>query len=151
MTAEDEHELTQWLEARPFSFDDLEGNPEPEKWGSIYDIKRQRGKTISEVVRAKQLSELHAFASRGKCHVNIKADLKYKYSSAKANAAARAAFHAQAAADRRAWAAGTLTIDRPGFSGNIVAAYEQAMAAKRARLARKPHYLLRDGQWRLAA
>ena len=150
-------------EPRPFAFEDLPLNNEgkriePEKWGPAYNIKRQRGKTISEVVRAKQLAELHSLASAGKCHVNIKADLKYNYTSAKARAAMRAAFHAAAAAERRDWAMGTLTVDRPGFSGNIVAAYEAAMTAKRARLerealkpARKPHYIVRAGKFELAA
>ena len=136
--------------ARPFAFEDLPLNSdgqriEPESWGPTYDIKRQRGKTIGEVVRAKQLAELHSLASAGKCHVNIKADLKYNYTSAKARAAMRTAFHAQAAADRRAWAADT--------SKEKFAAYDAAPKWKPrvSAPARKPHYVLREGAWRLAA
>ena len=128
----------------PFSFEDLPINDEgkriePEKWGPTYDIKRQRGKTIGEAVRAKQLAELHSAASAGKCHVNIKADLKYSYTSAKARAAMKAAFHAAAAADRRAWA-----MDN---SKEKFAAYDAAPKWR----PRKPHFILRDGKLALAA
>ena len=146
---------------RPFAFEDITPDHngdriEPEKWGPVYNIQRQRGKTIGEVVRAKQISELRA--GYGTCTVNLKADLKYKYSGAKARAACSREFHAAAARDRRAWATGS----------DIVKAYELAMAAKAVRLANerssadrapqrdafrppKPHYVLRDGKFSLAA
>jgi hypothetical protein len=71
---------------------------------------------------------------------------------AKFRAKLKAEFVARCNAERKAWADGKLKINRPGFHGDICDAYNQAMAEKRARLAaRKPHYVLRAGEWKLAA
>jgi hypothetical protein len=131
----------------PFRFEDLNGEPEPESWGPTYDIKRKRGQSVSDAVREAQA---RVWKRDKVFHTNSASGQAFEFSASKHRARMKAEFTAQCNADRRAWAEGRLTIDRPGFSGNIVAAYAQAMADKRARLAtRKPHYVLRAGEWRL--
>ena len=135
----------------PFRFEDLNGKPEPEAWGPVYDIKRKRGQSVSEAIREKQISELRS-AANGKWHVNLAADLKYKFSAAKHRARVKAEFTAQCNADKRNWADGK---PRYGKTETIVEVYKQAMLDKAARLAIskacKPHYVLRAGEWKLAA
>ena len=138
----------------PFRFEDLAGKPEPYHWGPVYDIKRKRGQSVSEAIREKQISELRS-AANGKWHVNLPADLKYQFSAAKHTARMKAAFTAAANADKRNWADGKPRPAAFGKTETIVEAYKQAMLDKAARLAIskacKPHYLLRAGEWKLAA
>jgi hypothetical protein len=127
--------------ARSFAFEDLplddQGRRiEPESWGPIY----------SKPVKP---THLRVYDPPTNAPSGQKGPI---VDDAKLRAKIKAEFVARCHAERKGWAEGRLTIDRPGFSGNIVAAYEQAMAAKRARLAaRKPHYVLRAGEWRQAS
>lgn len=134
------------LAKKPFAFADLPLNPqgkriEPESWGPLYSRPPKPTRKV----------DVDRWPS------NCASGQKGDFSAAKHRAKLKAEFDAGAATDKRNWAAGKLTIDRPGFSGNIVAAYDAAMAIKRNRLAieacraPKPHYVLRDGQWRVAA
>jgi hypothetical protein len=125
----------------PFRFEDLAGKPEPESWGPVYNIKRKRGQTVSEAVREAQAQ---VWKRDPPFHSNSASGQAFEFSAAKHRARMKSEFTAQCNAERRAWA----------VSSAIVTAYEQAMAAKRARLAAaqpKPHYVYRSGAWKLAA
>ena len=103
-------------EARPFDFADLNGAPEPEKWGPKYSkpVKRSR------------------FNDETNIPTNCASGQKRDFSAAKHRAKLRAAFAATAEADKRAWALGKSKNDR---GETIAQAYDRAMAEKRARLA----------------
>lgn len=144
---------------RPFAFEDLpikDGKRvEPEAWGPIYTKPPAKPKAL----RAYDPPTNAPSGQKGPV-----------VDCAKHRAKIKAEFVAAANAERRAWADGK---PRPGPFGKdetIVTAYELAMAAKRARLAdlaavaavmspapapapapRKPHYVLREGKWKLAA
>lgn len=136
--------------ARPFRFEDLNGKPEPEKWGPCYPKtasaavekwrriervrelepheKREYGATVGAWIRALNNPAV-------KRHEIPASDLHYKFSGAKHCAKIRAAFAAQAAADRREWASDKLKSNSVGHSGlTIRQAYALAMDEKRARL-----------------
>jgi hypothetical protein len=117
------------MTAKPFSFDDLpiiDGKRvEPEAWGPRYSKPPK-----ASPAKPRGLDPWPTNCASGQ---------KYDFDAAKHRAKLKAEFAAAAAADRRAWATGQA----------IAAAYERAMAAKKA--AGKPHYVLRDGAWRLAA
>jgi hypothetical protein len=131
--------------ARPFRFEDLNGEPEPGKWGPVYP------KTASAAVekwrmvaRGRELTADESAAYGAAVHAWINAlnnprmrraaipesDLRYKFSSAKHCAALRAAFHAGAAADRRRWALG---LSKDANGDTIAQAYAKRLAAKRNR------------------
>lgn len=129
---------------RPFAFEDLPLNDdgkriEPEAWGPIYT----KPPTKPKALRAYDPPTNAPSGQKGPV-----------VDCAKLRAKIKAEFVAAANADRKAWAT----------SKDIATAYELAMAAKRARLAdlaavaavmtpapRKPHYVLRNGEWKLAA
>jgi hypothetical protein len=118
-------------DTRPFRFEDLNGKPEPESWGPKYSKPPKPGRKV----------DIDRWPS------NCASGQKYDFDAAKHRAKLRAEFAAQANADRKAWAEGRLTIQRPGFCGNIYEAYQRAPKYK----PRKPHYVLRAGEWRIAA
>jgi hypothetical protein len=136
-----------WNFNKPFRFEDLPLDAkgrrvEPASFGPIYSKPLPKPKRVNDETR------IPTNAPSGQ-KGPIVDDAQYR-------AMLKAKLAARCNADRKAWAEGKLTIKRPGFSGNIVAAYKQAMSAKRARIAaelarRKPHYVLRAGEWKLAA
>ena len=125
--------------AKPFRFEDLNGEPEPASWGPVYP------KTASAAVekwrmvaRGRELSsdEKRAYGQAvGEWIRNLNAikpaprvSLEYKMPDYAAQARAR--FAAAANADKRNWALG-----KPNYNGETIAkAYARAMAEKRARL-----------------
>jgi hypothetical protein len=116
----------------PFRFEDLNGEPEPEHWGPKYSRPVAKPKPVNDETR------IPTNAPSGQKGPIV--------DDAKLRAKLKAEFDARCNAERKAWA----------MSTHIVAAYEQAMAAKHARIAaelakRKPHYVLRAGEWKLAA
>lgn len=127
--------------ARPFRFEDLNGKPEPEKWGPVYP------KTASAAVekwraigRGRELTDAEKRehgAAVGEWIRNLNAikpapRVSLKYVMPDYAAKCRAAMHAAAAADRRQWAFGGAV----GLSGlTIEQAYARAMDDKAARLA----------------
>lgn len=131
--------------ARPFDFADLQGKPEPAKWGPIYP------KTASAAVekwrmtaRGRELSaeEKRAYGQavgewiRGLNDIKPAPRVSLKYVMPDYAAMARAAFAAAAGADRREWALGKRKSNCVGLLGlTIEQAYAQAMADKAARLA----------------
>jgi len=130
------------MSAAPFRFEDLPVNAdgqriEPESWGPVYDIKRKRGQSVSDAVRE---ANERVWKRDPIFHTNSPSGQAFEFRAAKHRARMKAEFTAVCNAERRKWA----------MSYDIAAAYEAAMAAKRARLAkRKPHYVLRAGQWQL--
>jgi hypothetical protein len=127
------------LAAKPFRFEDLNGAPEPESWGPVYpalpsvdkwrklarkqeltgDETRAYGAAVHAAIRLLQRQELGV---TGKAEVDLRCTA---FDARKHRGKLTAALHAQANADRRAWAT----------SQAIAEAYEAAMKAKRARLA----------------
>ncbi len=99
---------------RPFRFEDLNGRPEPASWGPKY----------SKPVKRK------AFNDETNIPTNCASGQKHCFSAEKHRATLRAKFHAQAAADRLAWASGKLK-DSQGRT--IREAYALAMREKRSR------------------
>ena len=101
--------------ARPFDFADLQGKPEPEKWGPKYSkpVKRAR------------------FNDETNIPTNCASGQKRCFSAVKHRAKLRAEFEALANADKREWALGKSKNDR---GETIEQAYARAMAEKRARL-----------------
>jgi hypothetical protein len=140
---------------RPFRFEDLAGRPEPESWGPVYPkTASQAVEKWRAIARGRELTADESRSYGAAVHAWIRAlnnpgarrhaipdtDLHYCYSSARRRGQLLAAFHAQAATDRRKWA----------MSRDIAKAY--AACPKRGdRKPRKPHYLLRNGEWRKAA
>jgi len=101
---------------RPFRFEDLNGKPEPEKWGPKYSkpVKRAR------------------FNDETNIPTNCASGQKRCFSAVKHRAKLRAEFEALANADKRAWALGQSKNER---GETIAQAYARAMAEKAARLA----------------
>ena len=143
---------------RPFAFEDLPLNAdgkriEPESWGPIY--------TKPTKPKALRAYDPPTNAPSGQKGPNV--------DCAKLRAKIKAEFVAAANADKRTWANGLPRKGAGAPTETIVTAYELAMAAKRARLADleavakvmsprdafrqapKPHYVLRAGEWKLAA
>lgn len=102
--------------ARPFDFADLQGKPEPEKWGPKYSkpVKRAR------------------FNDETNIPTNCASGQKRCFDAAKHRAKLRAEFAARVAIDRREWADGK-SKNCQGLT--IKQAYALAMKEKRARLA----------------
>ena len=110
--------------ARPFDFADLQGKPEPAKWGPIY--------TRPPAKRAR-------FNDETNIPTNCASGQKRCFDAAKHRAKLRAEFAALANADQREWALGKLKSKSVGTCGlTIGQAYAQAMAEKAARLAGEP-------------
>jgi hypothetical protein len=156
--------------AKPFRFEDLNGKPEPASWGPVYPktasaavekwrrVARERELTSEETREYGQavhawINALNApkraegtVSTRSNCASGQAND----YSAAKHRASLRAAFHAQAAADRLAWATGKATNRQ---RQTIKDCYRQAMVAKRARLAAapKPHLTFNWREARIVA
>ena len=100
---------------RQFRFEDLNGAPEPEHWGPKYSKPAKPGKPVD------------------RCPTNCASGQKYDFDAAKHRAKLRAEFFAQAAQDRRDWAAGKAKSRSVGQNGLTIAqAYAQAMREKRA-------------------
>jgi hypothetical protein len=101
--------------ARPFRFEDLNGEPEPKKWGPLY----------SRPVKAKR-----SFNDETNIPTNCVSGQKHDFDAAKHRAKMLAELHAQAASDRLAWARGKVRDNR---GRTIREAYRDAMKEKRAR------------------
>lgn len=129
---------------RFFRFEDLEGKPEPAKWGPCYPktasaaVEKWRrvssGRELEPAEKAEYGASVHAWirglnAGPKRDHVSLKST---QFCAAAHRAKLRAAFHAQAAADRRQWALGQSKNDR---GETIHQAYARAMAEKAKRLA----------------
>jgi len=99
---------------RPFRFEDLNGAPEPEKWGPKYSKPSKASPTVDRFP------------------TNCASGQKYDFDAAKHRAKLRAEFAALANADKREWAAGKSKNDR---GETIAQAYARAMAEKAERLA----------------
>lgn len=93
---------------RPFDFADLNGKPDPEKWGPKYSKPAAKPRRVNDETSIP---------------TNCASGQKGNFSAAKHRAKLRAEFEAQAAADKLAWATGAA----------IREAYEQAMLVKHAR------------------
>jgi hypothetical protein len=109
--------------ARPFRFEDLNGKPEPEKWGPKYSkpVKRAR------------------FNDETNIPTNCASGQKRCFDAAKHRAKLGAEFAALANADQREWALGKLKSNSVGTLGlTIGEAYARAMTDKAARLAGEP-------------
>lgn len=105
---------------RPFRFEDLNGKPEPDKWGPKYSKPPKTDRKVS----------IDRFPT------NCASGQKYDFDCAKYRNQMRARFAAEANADKLAWATGKLTLHRVGMRpGSIELVYKLAMAEKRARLA----------------
>ena len=133
---------------RFFRFEDLEGKPEPASWGPCYP------KTASQAVekwrmaaRGRELSpdESAAYGAavgdwiRTLNAIKPAPRVSLKYVMPDHAAKCRAAMHAAAAADKRAWAFGGAKSNSVGLLGlTIGEAYARAMAEKAARLEGKP-------------
>lgn len=109
-------ELERSARARPFDFADLNGRPEPEKWGPKY---------------SKPVKRKSAFNDETNIPTNCASGQKRDFSAAKHRTKIRAEFAAKAEAEKRAWAAGQSKNSR---GETIAQAYERAMAEKRERL-----------------
>ena len=104
---------------RPFDFADLNGKPDPEKWGPKY----------SRPVKAKR-----ACNDETNIPTNCASGQKRCFNAAKHRAKLRAEVAAQATADQLKWVLGKSKSKSVGFSGLTIAqAYAQAMAEKRVR------------------
>ena len=116
------------LRTRPFAFEDLPitngKRIEPESWGPIYSKPPKPDRKV-----AVDRWPTNAPSGQKTAHVD----------DAKLRAKIKAEFAAKAAADRKAWAADN--------SKEKHAAYAAAPKYK----LRKPHYVLRAGEWQLAA
>ena len=94
---------------RPFAFEDLEGAPEPERWGPRYS--KPAKPTANKAV--------------DRFPTNCASGQKHDFDAAKYRKQLRARFEAVCNADRRAWAADN--------SKEKHAAYAEALREKRAR------------------
>ena len=126
MSAEYQAELNERRE-RPFRFEDIELNSngkriEPEDWGPIYSKPPKPGKVV-----------------RREPPTNAASGQPFDFDAKKHRAKLKAEFAAQANAEKRAWAADNSKAKH--------AAYAAAPKYK----PRKPHFILREGEWRLAA
>lgn len=157
-----EWRLRQWREAdahvkawrqshayqtRPFRFEDLHGKPEPASWGPAYPktasaaVEKWRRVSLGRDLSPDEMREYGASvgawirglnAVKGHARISLACTA---FNPAKHRAALRAAFQAQAGADRRAWALGQSKNER---NETIREAYARAMAEKAARLAGEP-------------
>lgn len=141
-------------QCRPFRFEDLEGKPEPEKWGPTYpktasaavekwrqiargrELTRDETDSYGEAVHAwirslnKPKREPDTLSERSNCASGQATE----FNAAKHRATLKAMFHAHSASDRLAWAKG----ESKGFAKGereltIKQVYEHAMAEKRSR------------------
>jgi hypothetical protein len=137
---------------RPFRFEDLNGAPDPAAWGPAYPkTASQAVEKWRAIARGRELTAGEASLYGQAVHAwinslnapkrapntlstrsNCASGQATEYSAAKHRASLRAAFHAQAAADRLAWASGKAK-DARGLT--IAQVYARAMKEKRARLA----------------
>jgi hypothetical protein len=109
--------------ARPFDFADLQGKPEPAKWGPIYTRPPAKAKRFNDETNIP---------------TNCASGQKRCFDAAKHRAKLRAEFAALANADQREWALGKRKSNSVGTIGlTIEQTYAQAMAEKAARLAGK--------------
>lgn len=134
MSAEYQAELIERRE-RPFRFEDIELNSngkriEPEDWGPIYSKPPKPGKVV-----------------RREPPTNAPSGQPYEFSAAKHRAKLKAEFTTLANAEKRAWANG---LPRKGAFGKLETIADAYAAAPKYK-PRKPHYILREGEWRLAA
>jgi hypothetical protein len=108
---------------RPFDFADLQGKPEPAKWGPIYTRPPAKAKRFNDETNIP---------------TNCASGQKRCFDAAKHRAKLRAEFAALANADQREWALGKRKSNSVGTIGlTIEQTYAQAMAEKAARLAGK--------------
>ena len=130
---------------RPFRFEDLNGKPEPARWGPVYpktasanvekwrcvsaarELTSEEARAYGQAVHAwiNSLNAPKKTAGTLPTTSNCASGQAGEFSAAKHRASIRAKFAADATRDRLAWATGKA----------IKAAYAQAMAEKRARLA----------------
>jgi hypothetical protein len=87
----------------PFRFEDLNGEPEPESWGPVYDIKRKRGQSVSDAVREAQAK---VWKRDPVFHSNCASGQAFEFSSSKHRARMKAEFTALCNAERRGLCAG---------------------------------------------
>ena len=130
--------------ARPFDFADLQGRPEPASWGPVYHktasakVEKWRMTAKGRELSADEKREYGAAVGewiKGLNSIKRAPAVSLKYVMPDYAAKARAAFAAQANADKRQWADGKLKSKSVGTLGlTIEEAYERAMAKKRARL-----------------
>jgi hypothetical protein len=140
--------------ARPFRFENLNGKPEPEKWGPCYpktasaavekwrkvslgrdlttDETRAYGQAVGAWIRG--LNAVKKTPGTFGESTNAPSGQKGEFSSAKHRAKMGAEFVAAAARDRRNWALGE-SKDSNGHT--IEQAYKLAMIGKAGRLARE--------------
>ena len=133
-------------DARPFDFADLQGKPEPEKWGPAYpktaSASVEKWRRI-ERVRALSADEKRAYGAavgdwiKGLNAIAPAPRVSLKYVMPDYAAMARASFAAAAGRDRREWALGKSKNDR---GETIAQAYARAMAEKAERLANPAAY-----------
>lgn len=125
MSAEYQAELNERRE-RPFAFEDLPltngKRIEPEDWGPRYSKPVKASKPV-----------------RREPPTNAPSGQPFDFDAKKHRAKLKAEFTAMCNADKRAWAM------------NDSKAKHAAYAAAPKYKPRKPHYLYRDGEWRLAA
>ena len=128
-------------DARPFDFADLQGKPEPEKWGPAYP--KTASASVEKWRRIERVRELSADEKRaygaavgdwikGLNAIAPAPRVSLKYVMPDYAAMARASFAAAAGRDRREWALGKSKNDR---GETIAQAYARAMAEKAERLA----------------
>ena len=127
--------------ARPFRFEDLNGKPEPSSWGPVYPqggsapVAKWRMVSKGRALSSEEARDYGAAVGEWIKSLNaIKAAprVSLKYVMPNYAAKCRAAFAAQANADKVAWALGN---SKNARGETIVEAYARAMAEKAARLA----------------
>lgn len=113
-------------QTRPFAFEDLPltngKRIEPEDWGPRYAKPAKTGKAVHR-----------------EPPTNAPSGQPFEFSAAKHRAKLKAEFTTQANADKRSWAMNDSKAKH--------AAYAVAPKYKPS----KPHYVLRDGEWKVAA
>jgi hypothetical protein len=128
-------------DARPFDFADLQGKPEPAKWGPLYPqggsaaVAKWRMTSKGRALTSEEAREYGAAVGEWIKGLNaapraVRVSLKYVMPNYAAKC--RAAFAAQAETDKRQWALGNSKNER---GETIAQAYARAMAEKRERLA----------------
>ena len=141
-TIQQEIEQEREAAARPFRFEDLNGEPEPEKWGPVYNLssaslekwrKLSRGRELTVEENAAYGAAVHAAVRSANAprkapntlptSSNCASGQPTTFSAAKHRAKIIGELRSAVARDRLAWAT----------SKGIVDAYKAAMAAKRNR------------------
>jgi hypothetical protein len=132
-------------EARPFDFADLNGKPEPEKWGPCYPktasaaVSAWRMRANGRELTAQEKREYGAAVGEwinGLNAIKPAPRVSLKYVMPDYAAKCRAEFAAAAGRDRREWADGKRKSNHVGDLGRTIAeAYAAAMAEKAKRLA----------------